>query len=317
MIIITGPKVFIGPIFLERINMRKKISAWLDHETHLAYTILIPALTLLLVFAYLPAFQSFRFSLLKYNLKMPNRIHFIGLENYLYILKDPVFRASVVRVLYFMIVATLAVLALSLGIALVLNENFKGKGLLRAAVIIPWAIPPVVNGHLWKWIFNGDYGALNGLLLQLGIIEDYHFWLNNPFVALNMAVFLFVWRYTPFITILFLGVLQSIPGQLYEAAMVDGAGPFRRLRYVTLPFLSKIGGIAVILTIIASFNVFDGIYALMDFSEPTKTPMIYNYELTFEMGRFGRGSAMAYLVGFFLFLLTLLYMRMNFKKEEQ
>lgn len=296
--------------------MRKKLSTWLDNETHLAWTILVPTLLLLLVFAYLPAIQSFRFSLLKYNLKMPNNIKFIGLENYIYILKDPTFQKTVLRVVYFMIVATASVLVISLGFAQVLNQAFPGKGFLRAVVIIPWAIPPVVNGHLWKWIFNGDYGALNGLLFQLGLIDDYQFWLSDPNVAINLSVFLFVWRYTPFITILFLGVLQSIPGQLYEAAMVDGAGVIRRLFAITIPYLSQIGGIAVVLTMIASFNVFDGIYALTEFSELTKTPMIYNYEITFDMGRFGRGSAMAYMVGLFLFLLTLFYMRMSFKKEN-
>ncbi len=296
--------------------MRKKLSTWLDNETHLAWTILVPTLLLLLVFAYLPAIQSFRFSLLKYNLKLPNNIKFIGLENYIYILKDPTFQKTVLRVVYFMIVATASVLIISLGFAQVLNQAFPGKGILRAVVIIPWAIPPVVNGHLWKWIFNGDYGALNGLLFQLGLIDDYHFWLSDPNVAINLSVFLFVWRYTPFITILFLGVLQSIPSQLYEAAMVDGAGVVRRLFAITIPYLSQIGGIAVVLTMIASFNVFDGIYALTEFSELTKTPMIYNYEITFDMGRFGRGSAMAYMVGLFLFLLTLFYMRMSFKKEN-
>ncbi|MCK5199790.1 MAG: sugar ABC transporter permease [Spirochaetales bacterium] len=296
--------------------MRKRFSAWLDNEQHLAYVILAPVLVLLLGFAYYPAFQSFKFSMLRYNLKMPNRIKFNGLDNYIYVLKDPVFIASVLRVLYFMAVATIVVMLISLGISLVLNKRFRGRGILRAIVIIPWALPPVVNGHLWKWIFNGDYGALNGLLYQLGIIEDYQFWLNNSFVALNLAVFLFVWRYTPFITILFLGVLQSVPEQLYEAAEVDGAGIFRQFYYITLSSLSRIGGIAVILTLIASFNVFDGIYALMEFSESTKTPMIYNYELTFEMGRFGRGSAMAYLVGFFLFIMTLFYIRISFRKDK-
>ncbi len=296
--------------------MIKRVSVWLDNEQHLAYVILVPALILLLGFAYYPAFQSFRFSMLRYNLKLPNRIKFNGLDNYIYVLKDPVFIASVLRVLYFMVIATIAVMVISLGISLVLNKKFRGRGILRAIVIIPWALPPVVNGHLWKWIFNGDYGALNGLLLQLGIIKDYHFWLNNSFVALNLAVFLFVWRYTPFITILFLGVLQSVPGQLYEAARVDGAGVFKQFYYITMASLSRIGGVALILTLIASFNVFDGIYALMGFSESTKTPMIYNYELTFEMGRFGRGSAMAYLVGFFLFLLTLFYIRMSFQKDK-
>ena len=296
--------------------MKRKLSRWLDNETHLAYAILVPAIILLLIFAYHPAVQSFRFSLLKYNLKMPNRISFNGFANYIHIVRDPVFRASVVRVLYFMVTAVTAVILLSLGFAQVLNREFYGRAFLRAAVILPWAIPPVVNGHLWKWIFNGDYGALNGFLYQLGIIEEYQFWLNDAFTALNMAVFLFVWRFTPFITILFLGVLQSIPPQLYEAAEVDGAGAFRRFRSITLPCLYRIGGVALILTVIASFNVFDGIYALMEFSEPTKTPMIYNYELTFEKGRFGRGSAMAYMVGLFLFLLTLIQIRVSFKRDR-
>ena len=296
--------------------MKRKLSRWLDNETHLAYAILVPAIILLLIFAYHPAVQSFRFSLLKYNLKMPNRISFNGFANYIHIVRDPVFRASVVRVIYFMVTAVTAVILLSLGFAQVLNQKFYGRAFLRAAVILPWAIPPVVNGHLWKWIFNGDYGALNGFLYQLGIIEEYQFWLNDAFTALNMAVFLFVWRFTPFITILFLGVLQSIPPQLYEAAEVDGAGAFRRFRSITLPCLYRIGGVALILTVIASFNVFDGIYALMEFSEPTKTPMIYNYELTFEKGRFGRGSAMAYMVGLFLFLLTLIQIRVSFKRDR-
>ena len=296
--------------------MKRKLSSWLDNEVHLAYTILVPTLLLLLIFAYWPALQSFRFSLLRYNLKMPNRISFNGLANYAYIIRDPIFRASVVRVLYFTAAATTAVILLSLGFAHVLNRKFRGRTFVRAAVIVPWAIPPVVNGYLWKWIFNGDYGALNGFLYQLGIIEEYQFWLNDPFTALNMAVFLFVWRFTPFVTILFLGVLQSIPLHLYEAAEVDGAGAFRRLFFITLPYLSRIGGVALILTVIASFNVFDGIYALMEVSEPTKTPMIYNYELTFEKGRFGRGSAMAYLVGLFLFLLTLIQIRMSFKRDR-
>ena len=297
-------------------HMKKKFSNWLDNENHLAYAILVPTLLLLLVFAYWPALQSFRFSLLKYNLKMPNRISFNGLANYAHIIRDPIFRASVVRVLYFTAAATTSVILLSLGFAHVLNQKFRSRAFVRAAVIVPWAIPPVVNGHLWKWIFNGDYGALNGFLYQLGIIEEYQFWLNDPFTALNMAVFLFVWRFTPFVTILFLGVLQSIPPQLYEAAEVDGAGVFRRLFAITLPWLSRIGGVALILTVIASFNVFDGIYALMEISEPTKTPMIYNYELTFEKGRLGRGSAMAYLVGLFLFLLTLIQIRMSFKRDR-
>ncbi len=297
--------------------MKNSLSKWLDNKQHLALAIIVPAMLLLIMFAYYPAFQSLRFSFLKYNIKQLGNIRFYGLKNYKNVLTDPVFLFSVVRVLYFMAVATVSVLFIALGMALVLNEKFPGRGILRAAVIIPWAIPPVVNGQLWKWIFNGDYGALNGFLFQLGIIKDYNFWLKQPFIALNFAVFIFVWRYTPFVTILFLGVLQSIPEQLYEAARVDGAGVFMRFYHITLASLRKIGGIAVILTLIASFSVFDGIYALTGFDEATKTPMIYNYEVTFDMGRFGKGSAMAYLVGIFLMALTFVYIRMGFKRERK
>lgn len=296
--------------------MQKKISRWLDNKTHLALTILIPSIILLLVFAYLPALYSLRFSFMKYNIKMPLNIHFNGIDNYIYIIKDPTFQSAVLRVIYFMAVSTAAVLGTSMVFAQVLNQDFPYRGFLRAVIIIPWAIPPVVNGHLWKWIFNGEYGAFNGVLYQLGIIKEYQFWLTNPVIALNIAVFLFVWRYVPFITILFLGVLQSIPLQLYEAAKVDGAGAVRRFIYITLGSMQRISIIAVVLTLIASFSVFDGIYALMQFDEATKTPMIYNYQMTFEMGRFGRGSAMAYLVGLFLFALTFLYIRMSLKEDE-
>ena len=307
-----------GTNYLDKNNyMKKNLSAWLDNQQHLAFTIIIPAVILLIAFAYYPALKSLRFSFLKYNIKQLSRVRFYGLKNYINVINDPVFLFSVLRVLYFMIIATTAVLLIALGISMVLNQKFPGRSILRAVIIIPWAIPPVVNGQLWKWIFNGDYGALNGLLFQLGIINHYQFWLKQPFVALNFAVFLFVWRYTPFIAILFLGVLQSIPEQLYEAARVDGAGTVMRFYHITLASLRKIGGIAVILTLIASFSVFDGIYALTGFNEATKTPMIYNYEVTFDMGRFGKGSAMAYLVGLFLMILTFVYIRMSFKKEAE
>lgn len=300
--------------------MKNRFFDWLNNERHLAYVIIIPGFLLLVTFAYLPALQSLRFSFLRYNIKMPHAIKFRGFYNYTKVLSDPVFWQSAGRVSYFMVLGGILVMLFALGMALVLNQKFPGRGVLRTLVILPWAIPPVVNGFLWKWILNGDYGALNGLLYQFGIIEKYQFWLANSLAALTFAVLTFVWRYTPFITILFLGGLQSIPGELYEQATVDGAGALRRFWYITLPMLSRIGAIAVILTLIAAFTVFDDIVTLTGsspFYDATKTPMIYNYEVTFGMGRFGRGSAMAYLVGLLLFGLTFFYIRMSLKKEEE
>ncbi len=296
--------------------MKNRLSNWLNNERHLAYAIMIPSFVLLVLFAYLPAIQSLRFSFYRYNIKMPNKVAFKGLMNYKKVLTDPVFWQSVGRVSYFMFLGGVLVMLLALGISLVLNQKFPGRGLLRTLVILPWAIPPVVNGFLWKWILNGDYGALNGVLYLFGLIETYQFWLADSFAALTFATLTFVWRYTPFVSILFLGVLQSIPRDLYEQAQIDGAGILLRFWYVTLPMLSKVGAIASVLTLIAAFTVFDDIIALTGIYDATKTPMIYNYEITFGMGRFGRGSAMAYLVGLFLFGLTYFYIRITLKKEE-
>ena len=197
-----------------------------------------------------------------------------------------------------------------------LNRDFRGRALLRTVIIIPWAIPPVVSGHAWRWIFNGEYGALNGLLWQAGIIGEYRFWLTEPLTALSAAVLVFVWRFVPFVAVLFLGALQTIPAELYESAAVDGAGPVRRFRHVTVPAVTAIAAIALVLTGITAFNVFDEIYALTGAQEITRTPMIYNYETTFVRGRFGRGAAMAYLSGLVLFALSIVYMRLALRERD-
>lgn len=293
-----------------------RLSRALDNERTLAYTILVPTVALVVAFGHIPALSSLRLAFMRYNIKQPGRTGFVGLENFGYVLTDPDFHAALGRVGFFLIAAIVLVMTLGLAFAMVLNRDFKGRGFLRALVIIPWAIPPVVSGHMWKWILNGEYGALNGLLFQMRIIEDYQFWLSEPWTALTAAVFVFVWRFLPFVTILFLGVLQTIPKELYESAGVDGANLFQQFRHITLPSVSTIGAIALVLTAITAFNVFDEIYALTGAQEITRTPMIYNYEVTFVQGRFGRGAAMAYLTGLILFLFSMIYMRLSLREQE-
>ena len=293
-----------------------RVSRALDNERTLAYVILTPALLLVVAFGHVPALSSLRLAFMHYNIKQPGKTGFAGLENFGYVLTDPNFHAALGRVAYFLVAAIVLVMTVGLMFAMVLNHDFKGRGILRAVVIIPWAIPPVVSGHMWKWILNGEFGALNGLLFQMGIIEEYQFWLSEPFTALTAAVFVFVWRFLPFVTILFLGVLQTIPKALYESAGVDGANVFRKFWHITLPSVSTIGAIALVLTAITAFNVFDEIYALTGAQEITRTPMIYNYETTFIQGRFGRGAAMAYLTGLVLFLFSIIYMRLSLREQE-
>lgn len=277
---------------------------------------LVPTLALVVLFGHIPALSSLRLAFSRYNIKQPARRGFVGLDNFVHVLTDDAFHAALGRVAYFMAAAIVAVLAIGLVFALVLNRDFRGRALLRTVIIIPWAIPPVVSGHAWRWIFNGEYGALNGLLWQAGIIGEYRFWLAEPLTALSAAVLVFVWRFVPFVAVLFLGALQTIPGELYESAAVDGAGPVRRFRHVTVPAVTAIAAIALVLTGITAFNVFDEIYALTGPQEITRTPMIYNYETTFVRGRFGRGAAMAYLSGLVLFALSIVYMRLALRERD-
>lgn len=300
----------------EGVGVLGRLSQRLDDERVLAYTILVPTIALVLLFGHIPALSSLRLAFMRYNIKQLGRVGFVGLANFRHVLTDPVFHASLLKVAWFMLFGLVMVLGTALLFALVLNEDFKGRALVRTIVIVPWAIPPVVSGHMWKWIFNGEYGALNGLLLQLGIIDEYRFWLSQPFSALTAASLVFVWRYVPFVTVLFLGVLQSIPHELYESAQVDGAGPIRRFVSITFPQLATVAAIALVLTTITSFNVFAEIYALTGAQEVTRTPMIYNYETTFIQGRFGRGAAMAYLTGLILFVFSCVYMRLSLREGD-
>ena len=293
-----------------------RLSRALDRPRILASAVLVPTLSLVVVFGHIPALSSLRLAFTRYNIKQPARRGFVGLDNFIYVLTDDAFHAALARVAYFMAVAIVAVLAIGLVFALVLNRDFRGRALLRTVIIIPWAIPPVVSGHAWRWIFNGEYGALNGLLLQLGIIGEYRFWLTEPLTALSAAVLVFVWRFVPFVAVLFLGALQTIPAELHESAAVDGAGPVRRFRHVTVPAVTTIAAIALVLTGITAFNVFDEIYALTGAQEITRTPMIYNYETTFVRGRFGRGAAMAYLSGLVLFAMSIVYMRLALRERD-
>ena len=295
---------------------QSKLSTLFDNEKLLAYLILLPVVFLIFLMAYLPIMQSLRFSFMNYNIAMPDKIRFVGLANYVKVFTDPLFYDALKRSTYFTIIAVVAVLIIAMGFALILNERFRGRSILRVILILPWAIPPVINGFMWRWILNGDFGLLNGILYQLGIISSYKHWLVDPFMALNFAVLTFVWGFVPFVTMLLLGSLQSIPPDLYEAAKVDGGGVWERFWHITLPLIRPMMVIGLIITTIAAFAVFAEIYSLTGLDPATKTLMMYNYELTFERGRIGTGSALAYVISIFMFLMAYLYIKSIYREVE-
>jgi len=180
--------------------------------------------------------------------------------------------------------------------ALILNRKSKLSGLLTAIAIIPWALPPIVNGNVWKFIFYPGYGLLNKILYKLNMIDEPIKWLNNKYGTLLIVGFIVAWRVIPFCAILILANLQSIPKEIYEASDIDGASDMQRFTNITLPLLMP--SIIIVLTnlTMTSINVFDEIVALVGYRNLGQTLLIYNYSQTFSFMNFGFGSAITYII---------------------
>ena len=265
--------------------------------------VLVPVIIFVAFLIYYPAASTFQNSLTNWNLRIQKPPKFIQFDNYSKLLGDSEFWEVTLRSFKPVAMILPMEMLIAFGIALLLNEHFRGRALVRTLVILPWMLPPVVNGFLWGWLLNGDYGALNGLLYQLGIIREYNYWLQDPQSQLFWVAIVQTWTRFSFPTIILLAGLQSIPGDLYDAAKVDGAGPWQRLVYITFPMLISSFAIALVVEFIASFQIFDVIWTLTAGGSAggainpfTKTLMIFNYELVFRDLRIGLGAALSYLI---------------------
>lgn len=243
----------------------------------------------------------------------------IGLENYLYALSDPDFRASIWRTLYFTLVSVIIEGIIGVLVALLLNQKFIGRNVLRVLVILPWALPTIVNAMMWRLNFNPDYGSINALLSQLGIIDGYRSWLGSPEAALNAVMFADIWKNYPLVTLLVLAALQSIPEDLFEAARLDGASAWRRFRAITFPAIVAPLGVALVLRTIDAFKIFDIIYVMTRGGpvDSTKTLSFFVYQESFSYLRAGSGAAYAILMTLMCALLITLYLLMLWHQRRR
>ena len=243
----------------------------------------------------------------------------IGLENYLYALSDPDFRASIWRTLYFTLVSVTFEGIIGVLVALLLNQKFVGRNVLRVLVILPWALPTIVNAMMWRLNFNPDYGSINALLSQLGIIDGYRSWLGSPDSALNAVMFADIWKNYPLVTLLVLAALQSIPEDLFEAARLDGASAWRRFRAITFPAIVAPLGVALVLRTIDAFKIFDIIYVMTRGGpvDSTKTLSFFVYQESFSYLRAGSGAAYAILMTLMCALLITLYLLMLWHQRRR
>lgn len=279
--------------------------------------LILPAAIIMALVTVYPLFRSFWISIHKWDLTRPDLGHaFVGLTNYLYILKDPTFWQSAKITVLFVVGAVALEISLGLGIALLLNRDFVGRNLVRMLALLPWAIPSVVNGIMWKWVLNPSYGALNGILYSFGLIDKYVIWLGTPGSALVMCILADTWKETPFIMLLFLAALQTVPKDLYEAARVDGTNPFQSFWHITVPLIQPTLFVALTLRTIWALKSFDLIYTLTAGGPSGGTSVIgyYTYLKTFVSLNFGRGSAVAYIMTIIVALLVVLYQRSLYRE---
>jgi len=285
-------------------------SRW--QEYRFAYLLIIPSLVLLSGIILYPILDNFVISLYKYDLTKPWFRPFVALGNYQDLIHNPEFWASVGRAAYFTAASVSLEVILGLAIALFLNMQFPGRGILKTLVILPWAVPTVVSAIMWKWIFDANYGALNGLLLQLGVINQYQAWLTRPITALNLIVAADVWHQTPFVVFIFLAALTTIPDALYEAARVDGAGALRSFQRITLPLLRPAFLIVFVVRTMEAFRVFDLIYVMTGGGPANATQVVtyYTYVSTFSYLHLGDGAAQSFLVSAFILVLSVAYIKL-------
>jgi len=251
----------------------------------------VPALLLLSLVTVYPLIYVFYLSLQR-RLLIFDISRFVGLDNYIFLLRDDRFWNAMKNTAYFTVVSVSLELLFGLSIALLLNRQFRFRGLVRAIVLIPWAIPTVVSARMWEWIYNTDFGILNYLL---GTEIN---WLGSPSWAMNAAIFMDVWKTTPFVAILLTAGLQIIPRDLYQAAMIDGAGSWAVFRKITLPLLKPVILVVLIFRTLDAFRVFDAVYVLTGGgpANTTETLSIYAYKVLFQTLQFGYGSTLSVIV---------------------
>jgi trehalose/maltose transport system permease protein len=293
--------------------MRQRIrSAWL---------FLTPMLLVLAAVAGWPLLRTIYFGFTNTSLSDFENHQWVGFDNYLSVLKlpsgkviydgllvDPVWWRAVWNTVRFSVISVTVETIFGLVVALVLNAEFRGRGLVRAAILIPWAIPTIVSAKMWAWMLNDQFGILNDILLRLGLISTKIAWTANPDTAMIAVLIVDIWKTMPFMALLILAGLQMVPGDIYEAARIDGIHPLKIFWKVTLPLIRPALMVAVIFRALDALRVFDLIYVLTPNNVQTKSMSVFAKENLFDFDKFALGSAASTLLFVILATFTILYL---------
>src|SRR5512132_426542 len=276
-----------------------------------AWLFLIPALIALAAVGLWPLARTLWFSLTDAHLGSAEATRFLGLDNYLLLAGDAEWWNAVRNTVVFAACSVFLETILGLMFALVLNAEFRGRALVRAAVLVPWAIPTVVSAKMWAWMYHDQYGVLNAILLAIGIIDAPISWLADPQLAMVAVIATDVWKTTPFVALLVLAGLQTVPQELYEAAHLDGVHPLKVLFRVTLPLIKPVVLVAVIFRTLDALRIFDLIYVMTSNSRETASVSIFARQQLVDFADVGYGSAASCLIFLMIAGFTLLYLRVG------
>jgi len=283
----------------------------LERQRRLAWWLVIPAVFVVFLVIGFPLVQVIVYSFMKIKLDGVTPPSFVGLDNFLFIFSDPDFWHSVWVTLVFTFFSVTIESVLGLVVALVANSEFKGRTFLRIAILIPWAIPTVVSSQIWRWMFNDIYGVVNIILANLHVIPHKLAWLATPATALPVIIAVDVWKTTPFMSLLLLAGLQLIPGDLYEAASIDGAGAVRKFFSLTLPLVTPTLLVALIFRTLDALRVFDIFYIMVGGQGNMATMAVYNQQQLIQFLDAGVGSATSLVILIFIMIFVVIYTRFS------
>ena len=295
-------------------------SNWGRARERLAWILVAPRLLIVAGVAIYPLFQAFRLSLTDTNINRPGEPSYVWFENYRYLFDNrgnPGFLDALLNTFKFTFTSVALETIFGMCIALIIHSNFKGRGAVRTAMLVPWAIPTVVSSRMWQWMLHDNYGVINDLLVnKLGILDEKVAFLSNASTALPSIIAVDVWKTTPFMALLLLAGLQVIPGDVYEASRVDGASKWQQFWQITLPLLRPALVVALIFRTLDAFRVFDIVYVMKGYAAEVMTVAVFAQQDLVARGRLGRGSAASVVIFLIIGLMVVIYTRLV-KVEEQ
>ena len=284
------------------------VSPRAQYRVRAAWALLAPTLLVLGLVAAWPLARTILLGLTDTTLSDLGGGRFVGLDNFADVLWDPDWWRAVWNTVVFTAVSVFIETVLGLIIALALHARFAGRGPLRAAILVPWAIPTVVSAQMWGWMFHDVFGIVNEAFLWLGLIAEPAAWTADPALALPALIAVDVWKTTPFMALLLLAGLQMLPTECYEAARLDGVHPLKVLFRITLPLLKPTLAVAVVFRALDALRIFDLVYVLTGNNRDTMTMSVYARQVLVDFQDVGLGSAAATLVLLVIALFTLSYL---------